>query len=228
MLTREDETLAAAVKWREQGRGVAIATVVETWGSAPRPGRLASRHRRGPGNFLGSVSGGCVEGAVVEEALDVIASGAAKDAGIRRRRRDGLAGRPLLRRPHQSLCRKGGRMKLEHLEGAESRAARAARRGARHKARPTASSALSWRPASPPIRSPTPLEAALRTGKSADNRARGRELLSHRASAAAAGSSSSAPCISPGAGADRANRRLRRDHRRSAHRLRHARSAFPT
>ena len=40
-------------------------------------GRLASRHRRG-GRFLGSVSGGCVEGAVVEEALDVIASGQPK------------------------------------------------------------------------------------------------------------------------------------------------------
>ncbi len=77
MLTRDDETLAAAVEWREQGRGVAIATVIETWGSAPRP---VGSHLviDDSGRFLGSVSGGCVEGAVVEEALDVIGSGAPK------------------------------------------------------------------------------------------------------------------------------------------------------
>ena len=75
MLNTDDETLEAAVKWREEGRGVAIATVVETWGSAPRPvgAQLAID---GDGNFLGSVSGGCVEGAVVGEALEVIADGA--------------------------------------------------------------------------------------------------------------------------------------------------------
>ena len=77
MLTRDDETLAAAETWREAGRGVALATVVETWGSAPR---LVGSHLviDENGQFLGSVSGGCVEGAVVEEALDVIASGTAK------------------------------------------------------------------------------------------------------------------------------------------------------
>jgi len=77
MLTRDDEVLAAAERWRAEGRGVAVATVVETWGSAPRPvgSHLAIDE---DGHFLGSVSGGCVEGAVVEEALDVIASGAAK------------------------------------------------------------------------------------------------------------------------------------------------------
>ena len=77
MLTRDDEVLAAAEQWRGEGRGVAVATVVETWGSAPRPvgSHLAIDEE---GHFLGSVSGGCVEGAVVEEALDVIASGAPK------------------------------------------------------------------------------------------------------------------------------------------------------
>jgi len=56
---------------------VAIATVVETWGSAPRP---VGSHLviDGEGNFMGSVSGGCVEGAVVTEAIDVIESGAPK------------------------------------------------------------------------------------------------------------------------------------------------------
>ena len=73
----EDDILSAAEQWRAEGRGVAIATVVETWGSAPRPvgSHLAID---GEGHFLGSVSGGCVEGAVVTEALDVIASGEPK------------------------------------------------------------------------------------------------------------------------------------------------------
>ena len=74
MLSREDDVLVAAEGWREAGREVAIATVVETWGSAPRP---VGSHLvvDAEGNFLGSVSGGCVEGAVVEEAADVIATG---------------------------------------------------------------------------------------------------------------------------------------------------------
>lgn len=77
MLTTEDDILAAAQDWRKAGREVALATVVETWGSAPRPvgSHLAID---GEGNFLGSVSGGCVEGAVVTEALDVIDSGKPK------------------------------------------------------------------------------------------------------------------------------------------------------
>ncbi len=75
MLTREEDVLSAAEAWRYAGREVAIATVVETWGSAPRP---VGSHLviDAEGHFLGSVSGGCVEGAVVEEAADVIATGA--------------------------------------------------------------------------------------------------------------------------------------------------------
>src|SRR6202162_5757443 len=74
MLARDEDILKAAEDWRKQGRGVALATVVETWGSAPRPvgSNLVIDQ---DGNFLGSVSGGCVEGAVVTEALDVVASG---------------------------------------------------------------------------------------------------------------------------------------------------------
>lgn len=77
MQANDEDILASAEAWRRAGRDVALATVVETWGSAPRPvgSRLVID---GEGHFLGSVSGGCVEGAVVSEALDVIASGAPK------------------------------------------------------------------------------------------------------------------------------------------------------
>ena len=77
MLAREEDILKAAEDWRKQGRGVALATVVETWGSAPRPVG-ANLVIDGEGNFLGSVSGGCVEGAVVGEAIDVIGAGKPK------------------------------------------------------------------------------------------------------------------------------------------------------
>ena len=75
MKATDDDILASAESWRRGGRGVALATVVETWGSAPRP---VGSHLvvDGDGNFLGSVSGGCVEGEVVTEAMDVIADGA--------------------------------------------------------------------------------------------------------------------------------------------------------
>ena len=74
MLARGEDILKAAEDWRKAGRGVALATVVETWGSAPRP---VGSHLviDAEGNFHGSVSGGCVEGAVVSEAIDVIDSG---------------------------------------------------------------------------------------------------------------------------------------------------------
>ena len=74
MLSTNDDILKAAEDWRKDGRAVALATVVVTWGSAPRPVG-SNLVIDGEGNFLGSVSGGCVEGAVVTEALDVIESG---------------------------------------------------------------------------------------------------------------------------------------------------------
>lgn len=71
----EDDILSTAEAWRRDGRDVALATVIETWGSAPRP---VGSHLviDAEGDFMGSVSGGCVEGAVITEAIDVIASGA--------------------------------------------------------------------------------------------------------------------------------------------------------
>jgi xanthine dehydrogenase accessory factor len=62
-----DDILEAAVRWIDAGHKVALGTVVKTWGSAPRPAgsQLAVRD---DGLFVGSVSGGCVEGAVIEEA----------------------------------------------------------------------------------------------------------------------------------------------------------------
>ena len=73
-LDAERDPLLIAESWMNEGRSCPIATVVETWGSAPRP---TGSHLviDADGNFQGSVSGGCVEGAVVSEAAEVIADG---------------------------------------------------------------------------------------------------------------------------------------------------------
>ena len=72
-----DDPLMVAESWMSEGRNVAVATVVETWGSAPRPvgSHLVIDQ---DSNFEGSVSGGCVEGAVIADALEVIDSGEPK------------------------------------------------------------------------------------------------------------------------------------------------------
>jgi xanthine/CO dehydrogenase XdhC/CoxF family maturation factor len=77
MIAADADILAEAERWKRAGRGVAVATVIETWGSAPRP---VGSHLviDGEGNFLGSVSGGCVEGAVVAEAVEAIETGKPK------------------------------------------------------------------------------------------------------------------------------------------------------
>jgi len=68
------EILEQAARWREAGSGVALATVVTTWGSSPRPvgSQLGVDDS---GAMVGSVSGGCIEGAVVQEALASIKDG---------------------------------------------------------------------------------------------------------------------------------------------------------
>jgi xanthine/CO dehydrogenase XdhC/CoxF family maturation factor len=69
-----DDVLSQAIQWRRSGRGVAVATVLTTWGSSPRPAgsQLVVNDES---DFLGSVSGGCVEASVIEASVDVIRSG---------------------------------------------------------------------------------------------------------------------------------------------------------
>lgn len=63
-----------ALEWRNAGRGAVLATVVQTWGSAPRQAG-SQMVVSGAGDMMGSVSGGCVEGAVVMEAQEALAEG---------------------------------------------------------------------------------------------------------------------------------------------------------
>ena len=78
---RKEKTMSDALdvldqvgKWKASGKGVALATVITTWGSSPRPvgSQLGVDDT---GAMVGSVSGGCIEGAVVKEALASIADG---------------------------------------------------------------------------------------------------------------------------------------------------------
>jgi xanthine dehydrogenase accessory factor len=69
------EILADLERWRQQGKRVALARVVDVEGSGPRsPG--AAMAVAEDGEVSGSVSGGCVEGAVVTEALNCLETGA--------------------------------------------------------------------------------------------------------------------------------------------------------
>ncbi|MDF0600610.1 XdhC family protein [Psychromarinibacter sp. C21-152] len=74
--TSFDDIPEIALDWHRAGKGAVLATVVQTWGSAPRPtGSMLAVS--GEGELMGSVSGGCVEGAVVAEAFDALDSGKA-------------------------------------------------------------------------------------------------------------------------------------------------------
>lgn len=73
-MSTDDDVFEAAARWIESGRKVALATVVETWGSAPRPAGSAMAIGD-DGAFVGSISGGCVEGEVIEAAAETLRTG---------------------------------------------------------------------------------------------------------------------------------------------------------
>ena len=70
----DEDVLGTAATWLQQGEQVAIATVTETWGSSPRPpgSQMAVT---ASGRMAGSVSGGCIEGAVAQAAQTTMATG---------------------------------------------------------------------------------------------------------------------------------------------------------
>jgi len=73
-----DSIPETALGWHREGKGAVLATVIETWGSAPR--RVGAQLAiSGDGEIEGSVSGGCVEGAVIVEALEALEEGAARE-----------------------------------------------------------------------------------------------------------------------------------------------------
>lgn len=74
-MDRFDNSPETALAWHREGVGAALATVVQTWGSAPR--RVGAQLAiASDGRIDGSVSGGCVEGAVIVEAMDALEDGA--------------------------------------------------------------------------------------------------------------------------------------------------------
>ncbi len=75
--SKRKSLISCAVEWIDKGRDVAVATVVATWGSSPRPvgsNMIIDQDC----NFLGSVSGGCVENTVIDSAIGVISAGCGK------------------------------------------------------------------------------------------------------------------------------------------------------
>lgn len=73
-LQEPDDILSLAAAWRKAGEDVAIATVTETWGSSPRPAGSQMAVTKS-GKMAGSVSGGCIEGAVSDIAMKTIETG---------------------------------------------------------------------------------------------------------------------------------------------------------
>ncbi len=74
MSNEVEDVLAQAARWQAAGEQVAIATVTETWGSSPRPAGSQMAVTRS-GKMAGSVSGGCIEGAVADAARQTMETG---------------------------------------------------------------------------------------------------------------------------------------------------------
>ena len=74
-MNEAEDVLTTARQWLQQGETVALATVTETWGSSPRPpgSQMAVT---ASGRMAGSVSGGCIEGAVADVAQQTMRTGA--------------------------------------------------------------------------------------------------------------------------------------------------------
>ena len=124
------DVLSEVDAWAARGDAVALATVVGVKRSAPRPpgAKMAVNEH---GEICGAVSGGCVEGAVVEVAEEVLAGSGAAAAALRHRRRGGLGRRAAVRRRDRRL---GGALRAvsaaQHPQGAFTEAARADDRAA--------------------------------------------------------------------------------------------------
>jgi xanthine/CO dehydrogenase XdhC/CoxF family maturation factor len=82
-MTEAEDVLSVAAAWRREGEQVAVATVTETWGSSPRPAG-SQMAVTASGRMAGSVSGGCIEGAVADAAQEAMRTGTPKlmDFGI--------------------------------------------------------------------------------------------------------------------------------------------------
>ena len=97
-----EDVLSTAAAWRAAGEQVALATVTETWGSSPRPAGSQMAVTKS-GKMAGSVSGGCIEGAVADAAHEDDGDRHAAIAGFRRDQRARLGGRPGLRRQGEGV-----------------------------------------------------------------------------------------------------------------------------
>ena len=73
-IAENEDVLSTAAVWRSAGEQVAVATVTETWGSSPRPAGSQMVVTKS-GKMAGSVSGGCIEGAVADAAMRTIDTG---------------------------------------------------------------------------------------------------------------------------------------------------------
>ena len=97
-----NELLPDIQRWREDGKKVAVATVVSAYGSAPR--RVGAKMAISEdGEFAGSVSGGCVENDVVEHAQPGLGRGRAAPGAVRHQRRHGVQRGPGVRRPDRGI-----------------------------------------------------------------------------------------------------------------------------